>query len=80
MDPLSQMETGNSTSELGDLRQNFCDERERPKEMKVLPDSLPAQETGVANSHVGTISGPGSDTSNFFLDRLGSTPLFVLGK
>lgn len=26
MDPLGQMETGNSTSELGDLRQHFCSE------------------------------------------------------
>lgn len=26
MDPLGQMETGNSTSELGDLRQHFCRE------------------------------------------------------
>lgn len=43
--------------------------------------TLLAQEIRVANnSHVGIISGLGSGTSNFFLDVLGSTPVFSLGE
>lgn len=48
----------------------------------MLSCSLPAQELGVAlNSQGGIISGLGSGTSNFFLERLGSsTPLLFFGK
>ena len=78
MDPLGQMETGNSTSELGDLRQRFC------TEIKATGDegtqSFCLLRTRVAHSHVGIIPGPGPDTSTFFLVRLGSTPLFLLGR
>lgn len=75
MDPLGQMETGNSTSELGDLRQHFCRGDKGHRRWR-HSEFLLAQDTGVAHSHVGIIPGPGPDTSTFFLVRLGSTPYF----
>lgn len=54
--------------------------RDKGQRRRRRSEFLLAQEPGVAHSHVGIIPGPGPDTSTFFLVRLGSTPLFLLGK
>lgn len=74
MDPLGQMETGNSTSELGDLRQHFC------REIKATGDEghsefLLAQDTGVAHSHV-YYTRPWSRHLNLLLGQIAKHPYF----